>query len=386
MENFYDVYEKSLKKHNEELCGDTVKISKQKDRTIVVLSDGLGSGVKANILATLTAEIVSTLLNNNVELNEVIKTIIATLPMCKVRKLAYATFSVMDIDESTNTFKVINSENPPIFHMREGRIIKPVKKEENVLGRKVTIYEGSINRGDFIGMASDGVLYAGLGKVMNFGWGWENIAQYMEESFAHNNLTCKDIVSSVIDHTERLYRGEIGDDSTFVGMYAREMRKLIIFTGPPVDKAQDHRYINEFMSFEGERVICGGTTANLVSEFMNEKIETDITNLSPDIPPIGRMTGVNLVTEGIVTLAKVIEYLKKGPGQIDESAGGRNGAALLLNKLLSADYIQFLVGQTVNPYYQNPLLPRNLSIRVSLIRELSELLSGLRKEVAVTLC
>ena len=385
MDLFYDIYDKSLKKTGEELCGDSVKISRVNGKTVAVLSDGLGSGVKANILATLTSEIVNTMLNNEVPLEEVIRTVLGTLPICQVRQMAYATFTVLEIDEKKNKFKVINSDNPPIFYLRSGKITRIERQKQLILGREVMAYEGDLQHGDFIGMATDGVLYAGLGKTMNFGWGWENIGEFLEQTLMAKEMSSEEVVSSLLDETEVLYGGDIGDDATFVGMQVREKRKLIVFTGPPIDRSKDPRVVDEFMRFDGKKVVCGGTTANILSTYLNTPIETDIESMSEEVPPIGKMKGVDLLTEGIITLAKVIECLKKGKKISSNVRCGNNGALSLLSEMLYADHIVFFVGRTINPFYQNPLLPKNISIRVSLVNELADLLRDLRKDVLVRL-
>ncbi len=385
MKLFYDIYEKSLKKHGEELSGDAVKISRGGGKTVVVLSDGLGSGVKANILATLTTGIVNTMLAHEVPLEEVIRTVLGTLPICQTRQMAYATFTVLEIDERKNHFKVINSENPPIFLLREGKAVQPAQSSERVLGREVVAYHGELRQGDFIGLATDGVLYAGLGKVMNFGWGWDHIAQFLEEALTAKEMSAEEIVSCLLDEVEALYGGEVGDDATLVGVQAREQRKLIVFTGPPIDRDKEGRVVDEFMRFDGKKIVCGGTTANIVARHIGEPIETDLESMSEDVPPIGRMRSVDLLTEGIITLARVIEYLKKNRPSPSGEKVRNHGALRLMAEMLYADHIVFFVGRTINPFYQNPLLPKNISIRLGLVNELAEILRGLRKDVSVRL-
>ena len=179
-DNFLDIYTHSLNKKGEELCGDKVKYLKTDRKATVVLSDGLGSGVKANILATLTSEILMTMLNADVPLEEVIKTVIATLPICQVRKIAYSTFTVIQINNETNHFTVINFDNPDVLYFRQGKVVKLKTETETILGRKIIVAKGELQRGDFLGAISDGVLYAGMGVELNFGWGWDNVAKHIE--------------------------------------------------------------------------------------------------------------------------------------------------------------------------------------------------------------
>ncbi len=386
MENFFDIYDLSLNKKGEELCGDKVKFLKTEDKTTIVLSDGLGSGVKANILATLTTEILITMLNADVPLEDVIETVIGTLPICQVRKIAYATFTIIQIDNKTNKFKVINFDNPPVFYLKKGRVINIKKKSEKILGKEIIISEGYLEKGDFLGAASDGVLYAGLGALLNFGWGWDNVSKYIEGVLIRDANTARTIVQNVIRETHSLYQGQIGDDATFVGVYVRRRNPLMIFTGPPLDPSKDYEYVERLVRFNGRKVVCGGTTGNIVASYLGEEIDMDISTIRPDLPPIGKLSEIDLVTEGILTISKSLEVLRNSNCDIDRLPIDKNGAVLLANEILMADSIFFLVGQQINEFYQNPLLPKNISIRRSLVEELIKFLRENKKEVQLEYC
>jgi len=386
MDLFYDVYESSLKKSGEELCGDKVKILKEAGKTMIVLSDGLGSGVKANILATLTTEIVMTMLHNDIPLEEIIRTILGTLPTCQVRNLAYATFTVVAIDEHNKTFQVMNVDNPPFFHIRGGKVLRHETQTTEILGKQVTAYEGPIEKGDFLGIMSDGVLYAGLGDTLNYGWGWENIAVFLEGVFQRPVACASEGVRPVMDQTERLYGGKLGDDATFVGTLARESSTLHIFTGPPVNRNSQDFYIRQFLNASGRKVICGGTTANLVARTLGRTVETRAAENSKDVPPPGAIEGIDLVTEGIITLSRTLELIKKDAPRPKHTGKGMNAAVLLAAEMMQADHIRFMVGQSVNPYYQNPLLPKNISIRTNLVEMIASELRQYQKSVQVVLC
>lgn len=386
VDNFLDIYSLSLNKKGEELCGDKVKYLKGEKRTIIVLSDGLGSGVKANILATLTTEILINMLSADVPLEEVLKTTIATLPICKVRKIAYSTFTIIRINHETNHFKVINFDNPDVIYLKQGHTHKLDIRVEKILDKKIKFAEGVLERGDFLAAISDGVLYAGLGVELNFGWGWDNISQYLEGVLLQRAHNSRVIVRDVINKTHSLYHGEIGDDATFVGVYVRKRNPLIIFTGPPLDESKDELYVEKFLNFEGRKVICGGTTGNIVANYLGDTIEMDISTMRRDLPPIGFLNGVDLLTEGILTISKATEYIKNCQGDIGRLPFDANGAYFLAKEILEADSILFLVGQKINEFYQNPLLPKNISIRRSLIEDLVKFLRDCQKEVQIEYC
>lgn len=386
VDNFLDIHQASLSKKGEELCGDKVKYFKSDKNLIVVLSDGLGSGVKANILATLTTEMLITMLNAEIPLEEVLKTVIGTLPICQVRKIAYSTFTIIRVNCETNHFTVINFDNPPFFYFHQGNVVQLETRTEKILDRTITLAEGDLNRGDFLGAVSDGVLYAGMGVTLNFGWGWEHIAEQIEVSLQKRSQTARGIVQEILLKTNSLYQGEVGDDATFVGVYVRKRNPLIIFTGPPLETDRDEYYVERVLNFAGRKVVCGGTTGNIVANYLGETIEMDLSTIRRELPPIGALSSIDLVTEGILTISKASEYLKNCNCEITHLRFDNNGAYLLAREILQADSILFLVGQSINEFYQNPLLPKNISIRRSLIEELVQFLRSKQKEVAVEYC
>jgi hypothetical protein len=383
---FLDIYQVSLNKHGEELCGDQVRVLKTPPVTTIVLSDGLGSGVKANILATLTAEIITTMLREAVDLREVIDTVIRTLPVCKERHIAYATFTILTIDQRDDSFRVINFDNPEPFYLKDGKIVKLESAKEKILKKTISVSQGKLEMGDFIGLISDGVLYAGLGTTMNFGWGWENVGKFMEAGFENRVFAAHTIVNGVMNMTNQLYGWQAGDDATFVGLLARKRNALMVFSGPPLDNGFDYVYVDRLLDFKGRKVVCGGTTANIVASFLKTRVETVMSSLDDAVPPIGRLPGIDLVTEGILTLAAVLDLLEKSGGSLDRLVAANNGAYLLAREMLVADTVQFLVGQSINPFYQNPLLPKNISIRRYLIDQIAGVLTGFNKDVQIDYC
>lgn len=383
MSYYFDVFGHSLCKTGEELCGDRFKVYKDDERTIIVLSDGLGSGVKANILATMTSDIILTLLKNDVELKEVIHTVIGTLPVCKVRKIGYATFTFIEIRHKTNQFQLVNFDNPSTIWIHKGSLTELPVREEYILEKKVRIAVGEFSRGDFLGMMTDGVLYAGMGTTMNFGWGWKEIARFVEGLLITGDRNVRKLVQEVLKQTRIYYRDQIGDDATFTGIYVRDKKRLVVFTGPPVDPALDRTVAERVLNYDGRKVVCGGTSGNIIAKFLDQEIETITSSMTHDIPPIGKLDGLDLLTEGIVTLSNAMEFIRESGGDIYRLPSGSDGASLLAQELMAADRIRFLVGLQINQYYQNPILPKTMSIRKNLIRELMELLQSYQKQVFV---
>lgn len=383
---YYDTHSASLNHHGEELCGDQVKIFRTPEKMIVVLADGLGSGVKANILARLTTEILVTMIRERVPLPAVLETVFATLPTCKVRLIAYAAFIVVEVELATSRFRIINFDCPPPFLLHAGKIVPLAQREEMIGGRKLHHAEGVLEIGDFLGVISDGVMYAGMGLTMNFGWGREQIGAYLEQIAKGRPAAAAVIVRKLMEKTSSLYRGEPGDDATLVGILARKPNRLMVFTGPPVDQQRDEECVNRLLGFAGRKVVCGGTTGNIVAEHLGEIVHLDLGTLRETVPPIGTLPDIDLMTEGVLTLAQTIRLLKDSGGDRNRVPVDRNGASLLARELLLADEIFFLVGEQVNPYYHNPLLPRNVSIRHNLVEQLLETLAACHKTVTLEWC
>ena len=139
----------SLNKAHEELCGDKVEVAYNGDYTTVVLADGLGSGVKANILATLTSKILCTMVSNGIDLDECVNTIIQTLPVCKERGVAYATFSVVYMNKQGEGY-LFEFDNPEAIYITGGKCADFDRKAHDYSGKTVYITELKLKPGDYI--------------------------------------------------------------------------------------------------------------------------------------------------------------------------------------------------------------------------------------------
>lgn len=380
-----DVAWKSLNKKGEELCGDKVVTVRTADSTIAVLADGLGSGVKANILATLTSTICATMVREGASVADVVSTIVNTLPVCSVRKVAYATFSILEIKDSGEGY-LAEFDNPFCIYIRDGQRME-FKCEYNEYSGK-GVYETRFQAmpGDVITIVSDGVIYAGVGESLNFGWTWEHVVKWLLNATALE-MSAPRLAAALSDTVNDLYMKKPGDDSTVLVAEVTPHRVVNMLAGPPKDKADDERMVRDYMRSQGKKVICGGTSANIVARVLNRKIRTSLTYSDPSIPPIGFIEGVDLVTEGVLTLTRTLdilqEYCEKDADsyyfhRIDEE----NGAAMLARLLLEdCTHLKLFIGTAINPAHQNPNLPADLSIKLKLIDRLAELMEKLGKRV-----
>lgn len=358
----------SKNKKGEWVCGDSLKIKRNEKKCVVSVSDGLGSGVKANILSTLTSTMATTMVFNNVPIEEVFVSIISTLPTCKVRKISYSTLATCLIDYDNKKCTIFEYEFPLVFYFRDGELLNLKNIVKKVANKKLTISEIDIKIGDSIFLMTDGISQAGMGTdLYPFGFGKENII-FKLKNLLRNKVEHINIVNHMIKLAEKLDRYSKGDDALIAALKIREKRVLTLMVGPPEDEKKDRFVVEKFLSTKGKKVICGGTTGQIVERITGKKIDIDVRTISKNSPPIGYMDGVDLVTEGIITLTQVFRYYENQTKCIGV------GAKRLIEMLEEADVINILVGRAINPAHQNPLFTHDISLKFRLIKDISKIL------------
>ncbi len=382
-----DIGYKSINHAGEQLCGDHVDVVGQgDDSTVVVLADGLGSGVKASILSTLTSKIISTMMAEGLSIDDCVETIAQTLPICSVRGVAYSTFTIMHIVENRE-MELIQYDNPLTILLRNGQNYNYPKTELNIGGKK--IYHSTIKLQEddtFIAM-SDGCPHAGIGLAYNFGWKRDEIIDYMV-AVAAGGYTAKTLSTILLDEVDRLYEHTPGDDATACVVKIKKRVPMNLLFGPPRDRDDANRMMALFFSKEGKHIVCGGTTSSIAAKYLGKKVEVDMKFTRSDVPPIAKIEGVDLVTEGVITINRVVEYAHDalGDNELYEKWGyGQDGASLICRMLFEeATDINFFVGRAVNPAHQNPDLPINFNIKMNLVEELSGCLKQMGKRIKVS--
>ena len=359
-----DIGYKSINHAGEQLCGDHVEVVEQEDgSTVIVLADGLGSGVKASILSTLTSKIISTMLAAGLSIEECVETIAATLPVCSVRGVAYSTFTIIRLIRN-QTAELIQYDNPQVIYRSLIRL-----QEDDV----------------FIAM-SDGCPHAGIGIAYNFGWKREDIISFME-AMSLCGYTAKNLSTLLVDECNKLYGGKPGDDATACVVRIRKRVPMNMLFGPPNNRDDADRMMSLFFAKEGKHIICGGTTSSIAAKWLDRPLRASL-DFVGDIPPIAYLEGVDLVTEGVITVNRVVEYAKDyiGENQCYEAwSNGKDGASLISRLLFEeATDINFYVGKAINPAHQNPDLPINFNIKMNLVQELSEALKKMGKRIKVS--
>ncbi len=377
---------KSINHWGEQLCGDHIDIIEQGDNSsVIVLADGLGSGVKASILSTLTSTIISTMIAEGLPLEECVSTIAATLPVCSVRGVAYSTFTIIHLIEN-QTAEIIQYDNPSVIFIRGGEVYDYPRREMSIGGKTIIKSAIKLQKDDVIIAMSDGCPHAGIGMAYNFGWKIEDIASYMA-SMAYAGFTAKTLSTMLIDECNKLYGGKPGDDATAVVVRVRDREPMNILFGPPSNRDDCDRMMSLFFSKEGKHIICGGTTSSIAAKYLGKPIRASLNFVSSDVPPTAEIEGVDLVTEGVITVNKVLEYAKdylKNNEAYDDWGTKRDAASQICRLLFEeATDINFFVGRAVNPAHQNPDLPINFNIKMNLVEELSACLRAMGKKIKV---
>lgn len=382
-----EICTKSLNKFGEELCGDCVEIVREKDYSIVVLADGLGSGVKANILGTLTAKIAATMLKKGATLGETVDTIVRTLPECSVRKMAYSTFTIAKIMNNGSVY-MVEFDNPKFFLLRDGKLMETQKKKTLISGKIIYEQWFQMDEKDFLVFISDGVLYAGAGMSLNLGWQWEDVSEFLR-SLSKKEKTAFSMVYQLLEVVDNLYKKMPGDDSTVVGIKLHAPKVLNLFVGPPTDRADDEELVKRILNAKGKVVVSGGTTANILSKYTGKELDPDLSTYTTEVPPVAYLEGVDLITEGVITLHKTIDLLKEYLHPMKDSGIFReihekNGASRLAKMIIEdCTVLNITLGMAVNTTHQNPDFPLDFSTKVKQVEELRDLAERLLKKVHI---
>ncbi len=375
-EKFYIEVVCKQKNHSEaRVCGDVFYSRKigEEGRIIAVLSDGMGHGIKANILATLTSTLALHLTQEHKGVEVIAQTIMNTLPIDSVKAMNYSTFTIADIDVDGEV-KILEYENPRTLFFRGARLFEPkwngvILESVKHAGKEVLTTSFRPVKEDRIVFCSDGVVQSGLGSdKYPMGFGQENLEHLLLDAIQEeHDISADKLASKVIDRANLNDGFHPRDDISCAVIYYREPRKLMICSGPPVDPANDGIFAGLLEHFNGRKIISGATTGDMIArEWGKEIVDENVIN-DPGLPPVSHMEGVELVTEGILTLSKVSELLKKHNSSYEP---GKGPADLIVKAVLESDEIHFLVGTNINVAHQDPTLPMELELRRTVVHRI----------------
>lgn len=371
----------SLNHVGEELCGDNVASTVSNGYTTLVLADGLGSGVKANILSTLTSKILCTMAANDIDIYECVETIIQTLPVCQVRGVAYSTFSIIHVDtEGKGT--MFEFDNPEAIYYHNGHCQNFDRTELEVCGKKVFKTDLNLEENDIIIVMSDGTIHAGIGMMLNFGWERDQIMEHLNSNITPS-MSARAVACMLAAACNDLYADKPGDDTTVAAIKIRKRLDVNIMVGPPVDKEKDDFYIQHFLESPSKKIVCGGTSSTIVARYLKTELKTSFDFPDKEVPPIGYIKGVDLTTEGVLTLRRLLSLSEKYISISDltpKTFVKKDGASLLADFLFErATHITFFVGQSINIAHQG--LPIDTTMKMKIVEKLSNNLRQMGKIV-----
>ena len=375
---------------NERICGDVFisrKVSEE-NRTIVVLSDGMGHGVKANVLATLTATLAVNFTMEHKAVDKIADIIMNTLPVCSERHMSYSTFTIVDI-EHDGLVNILEFDNPQTIILRDNKAFDPgwnclVLESEKNAGKEITTCQFEPRKEDRIIFCSDGIAQSGLGTdKYPLGWGRDNMLDYQHQTCSEQSQDiCCQLASKMVNMAYRNDGFVSRDDTSCASIYFRKPRKLLLVTGPPYEEENDKKLGDAVRGFKGKKVVCGATTADIIARELGTEIEDSLVFDDPDLPPVSHMEGMDLVTEGILTITKVTRILK------DFSPSytlGKGPADRIVKLVQQSDEIHFIIGTRVNVAHQDPNLPIDLEIRRTVVKRMARILEEkFLKEVSIS--
>ncbi|WP_320110268.1 SpoIIE family protein phosphatase [Draconibacterium orientale] len=361
-------------------CGDVFQSSiiREEGRTILVLSDGIGHGIKASVLATLTSTMALKYSQLHTKPEVAARIIMETLPKSSDGKESYATFTIIELDDEGHV-RIVNYDNPGILVLRNG--VSMQGKEYNLTiegkenqGKVLHCKEFTARKEDRIIFMSDGVPQSGLGNQRYpLGWGMENI-----EDFALNqikrmpDISATKLARKIVNQAVMNDQFSVKDDTSCGVMYFREPRKFMLITGPPFYKIKDYDFVGRIQGFYGKKIICGGTTAEIIARELGLTVEIQHGNKNLDkLPPTAKMQGFEMVTEGILTLGKVEEILENydSDTRLKDSPPEE-----IVKLLLQHDCIDIIVGTRINWAHQDPEQPLELELRKFVVKRIVKLL------------
>ncbi len=378
--NFYiEVNSQQRNYDGERICGDVFlyRYIKEEDRVIAVLSDGMGHGVKANILATLTATMALNFTREHKEVDHIADIIMNTLPVCSERKISYSTFTIIDI-ESSGRATILEYDNPSTIVLRGNQMFDPswkkvILEKGKHSGKVLKTCTFKPEKEDRIIFCSDGVSQSGMGSdIFPFGWERDNIANYASSLVSSEaSISAVMLAGKIVTMAHKNDSYKASDDISCATIYFREPRKLLICTGPPYEKEKDKDLALKVRGYIGKVILCGGTTADIVARELNRTIVDELIFEDPELPPESFLEGIDLVTEGILTLQKVNEILKTYNNSVRL---GKGPADKIVRLIMESDEIHFVIGTRINIAHQDPNLPVDLEIRRTVVKRIARLL------------
>lgn len=323
------------------------------------------------------------MVSNEIDIVECISTIIETLPVCKERGVAYSTFSVIHVNRQGQGY-LFEFDNPEAIYYHNGVAIDFPRQTLDVLGKQVFKSELNLVPGDIVMVMSDGTIHAGIGQILNFGWPRDKIKEYLNRHL-DENMTARAAACVLASACNEIYEGKPSDDTTVAAVRFRERMDVNVMVGPPVNKEQDKEHVERYLEGPGYKVVCGGTSSQILARHLGKRVVPALDFPDKEVPPIGYIDGIDLVTEGVITLRRLLELSRKYISISDLTPKffeKQDGASLLADILFErSTHVHFFVGQSVNEAHQG--LDIDITMKLKLVESLAANLRIMGKEVTL---
>jgi len=325
-------------------CGDTVWFKRTIYHTTIICADGIRSGVRAYIASQMNVARIAQLLESGMSLQEAFLSIVKSMSQWRDYTMPFTAFIVA---------RILNDGTTTIFNYEMPSPILVIRNRASVLQSEPVLIDTGVAssahcrllEGDGLVLMSDGITQSGMETNYPNGWGSEGAQKYMSQQLTHGLSMFQSARKAF--HQAKLNDGEFnGDDRTMLFAQSHAGKIVEVLTGPPLDENKDEEFVNRFWEAEGVKVICGATTADIVARYKFSQLRVEQNPVTLSTPPRYFIDGVDLVTEGAVTLNQVHNLLEEEDLDRDSDMS----AAVDLAKILkSGDRIVFTVGQSLNP-------------------------------------
>jgi hypothetical protein len=356
---YYEVITEQISKRIEHPSGDVIDTERDKAATVHILCDGVGSGIKANVAATMCVARMKELLRSGFSLREAFASIVHTMEEARKKDLPIAFFTVTRV-LSDGVAVILNYEMPEVLFVSK-------KYATHLKSIAQPFYEGIVSetncmlyKGDGILLMSDGITQAGMGRGLPNGWGIEGVSKFVNDQL-RNGVEIKNLPIAVINEAKKKWQNQNEDDLSISLIHCRKGIIVNIFTGPPVNSETDDDVVNQFLANDGLKIVCGATTAKIVARYLGKELEIDPTFNSMISPPNYEIDGIDLVTEGAVTLNQLYNIWGEDLEKLEKD----NPVSILYALLTVADRVNLFLGKSKNPagedisFKQNGILNRD---------------------------
>lgn len=362
-----DIFPHQIPKTPGGVCGDVVECFRAPEAAWVVCADGMGSGARANISANFCASLLKGHLLAGWSLRDAFRSAAAAMDASRRPGLPYAAFSVARLSPAGRATVLTYDAPPPLRLSPVGAESLPVRRLDGVEGVAGEA-DCRLGPGEALVLVSDGVTEAGRGAGLHGGWGVAGLCRFLSDAVVRG-VPPAELSGAVCARADELCGAGPRDDTTTVVCRVRRGIVLNILTGPPADSARDRGVVERFLGMAGHRVVSGGTTASIVARVTGR--EPRLLPRAPRAvdPPAWALDGVDLVTEGAVTMNQAHNIMDVPPERRITPSGVSELCALMEN----ADRVNFIVGTAANTasndvrFQQQHILPR--TVIIPLLRE-----------------